>query len=124
MQVSELYRRGIVLPLDDCAVESLRRYEVDDQTRVKYVPIHTDALFLELWNLGLFKEINARCGTLIDDYEEEFLNPPQLASALAVIESIQKKSTSSNLRVNDFLKELDSVARKAYSTSRPLLFVL
>ena len=88
MQNAERYRRGIVLPLDAAAEESLRRNDVRSDTNAAYLSIESH-LFDELWRLGLFQEINARCGSLLDDYEEAFLESDvmsELTFALACVE--------------------------------------
>jgi hypothetical protein len=63
MQNSELFRRGVVVPLDDRAEESLRCNNVNTTTQVQYLPITNDSLFEGLWKSGLFHEIYKRCGT-------------------------------------------------------------
>jgi hypothetical protein len=69
MQNSALFRRGVVLPLNEEAEEGLRYNDVNESTQAEYLEISRD-LFSNLWEIGLFDEINRRCGSLIDDYEE------------------------------------------------------
>ena len=123
MQSAELYRRGIVFPLDDDAERSLRVDNVNTSTRVQVLAV-PDELFESLWTLGLFQEINARCGTLIDEFEEEMINASSFESLLAVVDSIAGKINPQESELHEFLTKLQVLIRRASSSSRSILFVL
>lgn len=122
MQNSELYRRGVVCPLDQVAEEQLRRNEVDTTTRVRVVEIPDDPTFRALWDLGLFSEINARCGTLIDDYDEELVEASAVAEMIASLDLVI--ASAADPEILELLAAFRSLACEAEATSRPVLFVL
>ena len=124
MQNSELYRRGIVLPLDMDAEDRLRANDVSATTEVRILEIPCEGLFESLWRLGLFQEINARCETMIDDYEEEIIEASSSESVIAAIDSIVRNSDALQPDVVKFFQGLRTLAQEAYVLSRPLLFVL
>jgi len=124
MYVSELFRRGIVLPLDEVAEASVRAYVVSETTSVRYLKIPSEELFETLWRLGLFREINARCGTLLDDYEEEMVEPARLGAILLAIDSVAKSGVARQPSVVNFLGQMRALVQEASDLSRPLLFVL
>lgn len=125
MQVSQSYRRGIVLPLDTQTEEQLRRNDLDESARVEYLSIPSQHIFELLWESQIFADINDRCGTLIDDYEEEFV---ELSSLNSVIDATKRQMNSPKIKslpeVQRFLMDLVQLAAKARSENRPLLFVL
>lgn len=123
MQPSELYRRAIVVPLDQKTEECLRAYDVTEDANVHLVKIPDDELFILLWQLGLFEEINRRCGSLIDDYEEEMVNATEIHKVLDAIDVIASAALP-DTRVRGFLRELQTLAHEALRLSRPMLFVL
>ena len=120
MQTSELYRRGIVLPLDDQAERSLRANDIDLSTKVHFLEI-PDGFFDSLRRHGLFDEINLRCGALLDDYEEEIIEASSLDGVLAAVDEMVGKTEEREPEL-EFLTQFHALIRKAISTSRPLLF--
>ena len=124
MQNTELYRRGVVLPLDNDAEEALRSNEVDEATNVRLLEIADEVQFEALWRLGLFKEINARCATMIDDYEQEIVEAASVERILAAIDAVARDAVIKHPEMAEFLEDLRDLARQAALSSRPLLFVL
>lgn len=80
MQVSELYRRGVVLAKTQDALRELVENNVRPESEVTYIPI-SESAFATLWEMGFFHELNGACGTNIDDYEENFLPHERIALA-------------------------------------------
>mgnify|MGYP001154662421 CR=1 FL=1 len=122
MQNAELYRRGVVLPLDDDAEESLRSNDVGDATNARYLNV-SDSTFFILWNIGLFQKINARCATLLDDYEEEVVEAASVDGITAAIDAVARNAAK-HPDAAEFLEGLRNMAMRASRSSRPLLFVL
>lgn len=122
MQNSALYRQGVVVPLDEAAEDCLRRNNADASTNVQFVEVPSCEVFAEVWRLELFAKINARCTTLIDEYEEEWVDPSAAAEVLVEIDSVSD-STHDTATLN-FLRELRELVSTARSVSRPMLFVL
>lgn len=124
MQNSYVYRRGVVLPLDDDAERALRASDVDDAVRARYLKIDDSGGFERLWDAGLFEEINARYGVLTGDYEEEFLEPGSMGRLLEAIDTMAAAAPATHPDVAGFLDKLRRLAQEAATLKRPLLFVL
>jgi hypothetical protein len=124
MQNAELYRRGVVLPLDRDAEESLRSNDVSQDTNVRLLKIAGAGGFEALWRLGLFREINARCSTLLDDFEEEIVDAASAEGIIDAVDSVTRDAAAQHPEVVVFLEGLRDLARQASTSSRPLLFVL
>lgn len=121
MQNTELFRRGVVLPLNDAAEELLRVNDVSEDTPVLYIEIAEESFFEELWSIGIFRRINEKTNGLIDDYEEHFVD--SLESIIAATnETISEEILSSESR--KFLLALSSLAAEAKTLNRSVLFVL
>jgi hypothetical protein len=123
MQNAERYRRGIVLPLDAAAEECLRRNNVHSDTNARYLRIDGN-LFEELWRLGLFQEINARCGSLLDDYEEAIIEPDVMGDLTDALTCMEAKEDAKQPSVFEHLRGLRAMANEARDLSLPLLFIL
>ncbi|MFO0890589.1 MAG: hypothetical protein U0790_15775 [Isosphaeraceae bacterium] len=124
MQNSELYRRGIVLPLDEDAEQAMRSNDVSETTSVRNLSIADTGAFEALWELGLFREINARCATLLDDYEEEMVEAASADGIIAAVDAVARAAAAEDPGMARFLDGLRDLARQASRSSRPLLFVL
>ena len=121
MQNSELYRRGVVVPLDEKAEQSLRVNDVDESANVRYLSVD-DRMFEMLREVGLFQEINSRCDSLLDDYEEEWIEATRVTEILVAIDSIADKAAQQPMIVA-FLEEIRLLVKEAATLSRPVLFV-
>lgn len=124
MQVTKLYRRGVVLPLDDDAEEGLRANDIERYTNVRVLEIADQVQFDDLWRLGLFHEINAQCGTIIDDYEEEIVDATQVKNVIVAIDRVRRKALAKDPEIASFLEQLRDLAGQAWLSSSPLLFML
>jgi hypothetical protein len=122
MQLPQLFRRGIVVPLTDHSAEQLSRGSVDDFVAVGFVPIVSQSLFDEIWEAGLFQSLNSVCSTLIDDYEEEELQPEQLERAIASLAASRHRVMKPGVEL--FLENLIMLCRSAREKHRSVHFVL
>ncbi len=122
MQNAQRYRRGVLMPLDDRALDALVHNDVDDETNVAHIEITDDDSFYEIWRSGVFHRINEALGCCIDDYEEEWIPSGSLATVAAVAQSTVNGGVSQ--RVADFLSRLIRICARAEREKRPLLFVL
>ena len=123
MQNSELFRRGVVLPLNEEAEELLKINEVEETTSVRYLEIEDEKGFENLWAVGIFQKINERVNGMIDDYEEHFVEASKMSGVMAAIDDVRGANKLSN-DVESFMGSLVSMALEASSIERPLLFVL
>jgi hypothetical protein len=121
MQNSELYRRGIVLPLDQGAEECLRTGDVTESTPVRCLTID-EAFFMDLCAWGLFRRISHHIDVLIDDYEEEFVEAELLDEVQAAIQETRAQRNAGD--IEPFLDDLSALVTEAQSLGRPILFVL
>ena len=79
--------------------------DVSETTRVYVLEIADSGLFEELWRLGLFREINARCATLVDDYEEEMVDAASAERVIAAVDAVAHNAVAENTEVVEFLGE-------------------
>ena len=111
LQPSQLYRRGVVLPLDDDAENTLRRGDPDHNTRVERIEI-SDDLFYLLWDARIFEEINNATDSILDDYEEDWIPRKRLNSLTKALDRLSKLHGSASeigmfvLELSDLLLEL------------------
>lgn len=124
MQNSELFRRGVVLPLDSEAEERLRVNDVNESVAVQYLEIPDQPFFETLWALGLFQNINAKSGSMIDDYEEEFIEAAAITHVLQAVDEVRARAESPSIETLSFLNQLSSLAQESKKIKRPILFVL
>jgi hypothetical protein len=124
MQNSELFRRGVVLPLNQEAEELLKVNDVEETTPVRYLEIEDQEEFEAIWNTGIFERINKGTSGLIDDYEEHFVDVGLMPAVLEAIGEVRGSDSVNKDSVDRFLTTLSSMATEATSLGRPLLFVL
>lgn len=122
MQLSEKFRRGIVVPLSDHSAEQLSRWAVDKFVMVEFLSIVDQSLFDQIWEAGIFQAINSACSTLIDDYEEEDLQPDLLERAIAALSATQRKVKEPAVKL--FVDGLIAICRSAQEKHRPVYFIL
>jgi hypothetical protein len=122
MQVPEMFRRGVVVPMDEDAEHEMRSWNVSAAVHVRFLPIENEASFNSIWEAGVFAELNHACGTNMDDYEEEVMEPKALDRAIAVIARRSKESCP--LGLQEFMTRLLGLLREAKEMNRPVFFVL
>lgn len=92
MQNSELFRRGFVVPLNWRAEKALSNSNVDENTEVHFYELSNEEVFEELWEAGLFILINEQLGVMIDDYEEEKIEPQFVASLKIIVKQFEESN--------------------------------
>jgi hypothetical protein len=122
MQPSEIWRRGIVLPHSAEVAERIAASDVDESVPVDFLPIDDDLQFNQLWDIKLFSEINDACGTLIEDYESEWLLPEHFPAAIPVVRRLHSKN--SNGPIGHFMRRLSDMIDRASRARMPLYFEL
>lgn len=90
MQNSEIYRRGFVVPLNEDAEQALIANDVTYNTAVDFYEFPNNGVFESVWETGLFDEINAQLGTMLDDYEEDVIVNDQILILREVASSFKK----------------------------------
>ncbi|MDZ7616453.1 MAG: hypothetical protein U1E05_05570 [Patescibacteria group bacterium] len=122
MQLSQLFRRGIVVPLTDRTEEQFSRWFVDDFATVAFLPIADESLFEDIFKAGVFHLLNEVCSTTIDDYEEEALPATTLERGITALAARQKELTEQR-NVGLFVESLIMILRLALENHRPVYFV-
>jgi hypothetical protein len=122
MQNSELLRRSVVLPLDEEAEDALRSNNFNPDSKIQQLRIPNQDFFERLWKSDLFSEINRRCDSLVDDYEEDFVELSRIPDLILAVETIAKGAREEDLKA--FLKEFQLIAAAAMAVRRPLLILL
>ena len=94
---------GKLLDIDQCPADQLEEIVLPQEQ------------FDKLWSVGLFKEINRICGSLIDDYEDQSIS--EMGAIQAVLEFVQSKQWGDD--IDDSMKKIESLLVKAkeYKTS-------
>lgn len=123
MQNAEVFRRGVVVPLDDLALVCLRANNVDESQAVKCASIADEDDFTWLWEQQFFAFITKKTGVLLDDYEEDELPPvaARVVSALATEYAARGDAPES---VKRFCGALAEVCQIAMDRGYPLFFIL
>lgn len=119
MQLSNLFRRGIVWGIDDGAARQLEAFWVESPIRVEWLPIPTDSFFETLWAQGIFQRISAACGINISDYEEVALPFDKIASALKVV----RETKTFDEKLQEFCQKLEAFLCSALASKRNVYFV-
>jgi hypothetical protein len=122
MQISEKYRRGIVVPLDANSARAMADENVDESIRVHFVEIPNQDDFDTIWKTGIFEAINEKIGSMLDDYEEESISAEMIPSLREIV-SIYEKKLSSDAS-GWFFSELLKVCDVAQNSGMPIYFVL
>jgi hypothetical protein len=120
MQPSELWRRGVVMPFSLEIAQRIAAWDVDESAHVEFLPIGDQNLFEQLWNIRLFSEINYACGTIIADYESEWLPAEKLPVAAKVVRRLLDQNP--NGVIGGFLERLLVMIRQAAELQMPLYF--
>jgi hypothetical protein len=120
MQVSEIYRRGIVLAATPLALKSLRDNNIELDTQVSCVPI-SETLFERLWAGAFVRDLNNACGTSFDDHEQDFLPHGQLDVAIRLLDD--RMVENADVEMMTFCENLRSLLQEAKSRGYPVLFV-
>jgi hypothetical protein len=120
VQVSALYRRGVVRPLDEIAETQLRRSLVASPIRCEWLAIVDSGQFTEIWQSGVFLRIAEACATEIAEYEEVILESHMLSTAIDVLSSMAVASHDAK----QFVAALNSLMIAAAADEMPVLFVL
>jgi hypothetical protein len=119
LQLSNLFRRGIVWGIDDGSARQLETYWVESPVRVEWLPIPTDVFFETLWVQGIFQGISVACGINISDYEEAILPFEKITSALKVL----RQTKAIDEKVQDFCQRLEGALTSALASKRNVFFV-
>jgi hypothetical protein len=89
----------------------------------KLVPIQGGEIFNKIWESGIFQRVNWRCGSIIDEYEEEWVDGRGVRCIHEVaVEILSGKAVEPDLR--DWLNALVDAAGYAVKYNLPVLFVL
>jgi hypothetical protein len=97
---------------------------VNQDLEVEFFEIPDQQTFDSLWSSGLFKKINKKTGSLLDDYEEdviEYLNIDKLQEA--VIEFRKKKNRLDPGEAVVFVA-LEKLIAVAIEKRSPIFFIL
>ncbi|QDV49740.1 hypothetical protein [Gimesia fumaroli] len=122
MQLPHYYRRGILSPRNKEAQLQLNAWFIQHPILVDIISLNDDAAFYSIWELGVFRKINSLCGCIIDDYEEEVIEPEKLNSIISLIDNeFQNLATSP---VKQFLNAFRELLIGARDRTMPVYFIL
>lgn len=122
MQTSELYRRGIVLPLTDEAESALRQNNVTETTDVECLDLATDKYFYMVW--PVFQQVNHLCETIFDDYEETLVEGDTINCMIQAIKSYRlERDAEKEQDESAFLEKLEAMLQRAIALKKPVVAV-
>ena len=119
MELPQLYRRGVVRPLDEHAAKQLAAFKVDAPIRVEWLAVLGDDQFGNIWESGVLQRINDECEIHISDYEEVELKACEIPKALFAINSTQLGSSD----VLTFCDALKQLLNEAAGTANSVYFI-
>ncbi len=118
MQVPELFRQGVVRPLDDTAAAQLANWWIETPIRTEWLPLLNDDFDL-IWESGILQRINEACGIEISDYEEVELKASDVPKALHVLANV----SHGNRDVAMFVEGLKALLTEAEATASSVYFI-
>ena len=121
MQIGAIYRRGIVLPKTQDAIQRLVANDIESGSDMESIRV-PDTLFSKLWGSRFFSDLNRECGTIFSDYEEDFLPVDRVTDARRVLR--HRLATEVDSESLEFYRALHALFERAEGTGYPLLFVL
>jgi len=119
VQLSQFFRRGVIRPLDDDAVQQLAAFRIDTPIRVEWLPIMNDDEFARIWEAGVLQRINEACGVDISDYEEVELPANRIESALRAV----RYDAGNRDSIGKFIQSLDGLLSDAVATNKNVYFI-
>ncbi|MEQ9424573.1 MAG: hypothetical protein RJQ09_09160 [Cyclobacteriaceae bacterium] len=123
MQNSELYRRGIVVPLTEASQMALKNNVVERGLEVEFCELPSEEIFLGLWDKGLFETINAQLGSMLDDYEEEIIENKKVPMLRTILKKFEKSSEIDFIE-RKIVLEIIRLCDVAIKLNRSLFFIL
>jgi hypothetical protein len=120
MQLSQLFRRGIVRPIDEDAAKQLSSFQITQPVLVEWLLIPSDAHFRSIWESGLLQRINESCGVAISDFEDVELPPSLLERTIQAV----RQSHSHDPFVSRFTELTTRLLERARLSDRSVFFVL
>ncbi|QDV19695.1 hypothetical protein Pan153_43620 [Gimesia panareensis] len=122
MQLSYCYRRGILSPRNREAEIQLRSWDIAHPVLVEFISLNNDADFDSLWDISVFQKINGLCDSMIDDYEEEIIEPDKLHLIVELIETEFQNVRSVSLQ--NFFEAFRELLLNAINNQKPVFFIL
>lgn len=119
MQLSQLYRRGVVRPLDEAAAIELETSDVRRPIRVEWLAVLGNDQFNQLWATGVFEKINRACNIKISDYEEVRLSAGDVSKSLQLVRAMDTFGGE----VGSFFRGLESLLAEAAAANQSVYFI-
>jgi hypothetical protein len=121
MQITAIFRQGVVRPLDARARDQITTFFVDDAARCEWLPIVGGTQFGAIWDSGLLQAIGVACNVRLTDYEEVVLPPEQIENARTAVAPFLANAESV---ISNFALCLHGLLSDALRDQMPVLFVL
>lgn len=110
------------MPLDDHSENLMRQQYFDKDSKFEKLLLDDYSnLFDKLWDSGIIEKINTETGSLIDDYETEFIEMTQLDSISSIIGNLNL--SKQDIDFQDFISQFKSLVDKAKISKRPLCLI-
>lgn len=120
MQLSEVFRIGIVVPLTGETKQQLSNARIIGLLDVKFLPL-TQEDFSLLWHLGIFGELSVVLNERIVDYEEICIKPEKLSVSLKILNKYLKIKNDD--MTNSLLRSIQDILLTAIDIFMPVYFI-
>ena len=120
MQLSELFRRGIVAATTIEKHEELLSGAVQPGDGIEVIKVD-DSDFLILWCSGIIEECNKKCNSLVDDYKEEMIIGDELDKLIDVLKRYIKKGL--DVLLEGLLYSILQLALRAKENKTGVIFI-
>lgn len=121
MQISEVFRRGILVAKNNQSEIELSKWFMEKSVYVEFLPILDDALFVKLYKTELFSSINKISHSHIDDYEEENVDFKYIPEIKKVVNKLLKGELDAE--VKRYLSDFIELLNYAYEHKRGIFFI-
>jgi len=123
MMTSDLFRRGIIVPKHAASLKAVEEDSIDSPEGFWHLKFSDQKQFERIWSTGLFSEINEKCHTLIDDYEQESVSEKKVHMIIKICRDrlLDKRLNEPDRKI---LNGIADLAENAAGIGMPLFFIL
>lgn len=121
MQLSEIFRIGIVVPLDSNACMQLKNGAVNGPIDVTFLPLRQQD-FISIWHSELFQELGSELRITITDYEDYCIEEKFLSKALLLCQEKIRKFKHQH-EMSNLLEKISVVMESAIKLNYPMFLI-
>lgn len=119
--LTEVFRRGVLVPSSQEAAKRLAQGWMRSASDVARWVALSDNVFNVWWPHGVFRELGAACGTVLDNYEESVIPQPKVGQAASTITKFLVRFDS---EAGEAARAVIDLCKEAERKSLPLIWIL